>query len=266
MTTATRLLAIFSLLLLLLVVSAIYFWKEKEVKALQDEIHSLQTQLKQVPATEKYRKAINRLERELQETRKRFSQTKISQQEQRNRLLQEVQSLQKQLREIQQKYIETQRKLLSLNYPEKEIFIIYGHSSFPPYYEYYRCLPVDRNIPLQRKLQILADSLSFHQFKSLPIEIQQIDTTTNHRLIAIVNLKEFTTAHQPVISWKGNFFQGSTGGASTTAVLLHTFLQPDFNGEWIDGVQFLYQGSPISPHVWDHIEGLSQVRYRTEIN
>jgi len=33
--------------------------------------------------------------------------------------------------------------------------------------------------------------------------------------------------------------------------LTMTFMQPDYKGEWIDGVEFYYRGKPMEE--WDHI-------------
>lgn len=39
-----------------------------------------------------------------------------------------------------------------------------------------------------------------------------------------------------------SYFQGSAGAEMTREVLLSTFLQKDYDGEWIDGVKFLVDG------------------------
>ena len=41
-------------------------------------------------------------------------------------------------------------------------------------------------------------------------------------------------------TWSSGYFQGSTGGNATVTKLIRTFLQEDFEGEWVDGVKFLY--------------------------
>ncbi|NLM92507.1 MAG: hypothetical protein GX168_06160, partial [Bacteroidales bacterium] len=53
-----------------------------------------------------------------------------------------------------------------------------------------------------------------------------------------------------------DYFQGSMGGMNTSIVLRESFLQPDYDGVWIDAVAFYYQGDPIG--AWDHLllEGL----------
>jgi hypothetical protein len=61
-------------------------------------------------------------------------------------------------------------------------------------------------------------------------------------------------------SWRTLYFQGSTGGACTTIMLVQTFLQNDYDGSWLDGVESYYDGRPISDQ-WDHID-LSGTKYR----
>jgi len=100
------------------------------------------------------------------------------------------------------------------------------------------------------QLQQLAEVLSRYEFCALPIEVVGIDTN-----IATLNLREHPwnengnlgTAYPGCAgnSWQRNYFQGSTGGYVTSTVLARSFLQPDYTGSWIEGVQFLYEGTPI---------------------
>ena len=50
------------------------------------------------------------------------------------------------------------------------------------------------------------------------------------------------------------YFQGSAGGYSTTVTLTRTFVQPNYQENWIKGVQFYYAGKPIQDGDWDHIK------------
>lgn len=50
-------------------------------------------------------------------------------------------------------------------------------------------------------------------------------------------------------SWY-DYFQGSYGGQHTAITLRETLLQPGYQGKWIDGIVFYYQGEPIE--IWDH--------------
>jgi hypothetical protein len=61
-------------------------------------------------------------------------------------------------------------------------------------------------------------------------------------------------------TWRGGYFQGSSGGYDTQIRLMSTFLQEDHKGPWIDGVEFYYEGKPMTSE-WDHIF-LEGVKYR----
>ncbi len=61
-------------------------------------------------------------------------------------------------------------------------------------------------------------------------------------------------------SLANDFFQGSAGGGWTCYTLQTTMLQPDYDGEWIDGVRFLYNGE--ENKYFRHIEGLDRIKYR----
>ena len=79
-----------------------------------------------------------------------------------------------------------------------------------------------------------------------------------NKKIAIISLNEFPYKHRT--SWKGIYFQGSCGGWSTQITLTKTFLQEDYAKDWIDGIEFYYEGSLFNEE-WDHID-LSGVIYR----
>ena len=137
---------------------------------------------------------------------------------------------------------------------------------------------IPETVSLLDKLRLLAEKLSRFKFRGLPIEIVGIEERSG-KAIATINLKE--TEHNRKlyaewlrtrkegkqqqelrfrgVSWQGTFFQGSAGGYSTTITLVKTFLQEDYRGEWIDGIDFYYEGEPIGS--WDHIS-LSGTRYR----
>lgn len=111
----------------------------------------------------------------------------------------------------------------------------------------------------QEKLQDLANWLSRSKFCELPIEV-----TTVKGEVATINLQEHPW-NQPLAApptlpgcsgrtWRYQYFQGSAGGHDTSVALARTFLQPEYSGEWIDGVQFTYEGKPIQAGQWDHLE------------
>ena len=118
---------------------------------------------------------------------------------------------------------------------------------------------VPRNSTLLQKLKILADKLSKFEFQYHPIKVLKIENR-NGKNIALIELKE--PDYSGAFTWRGGFFQGSTGGLSTTIKLTETFLQKDYQGEWIDGVEFYYEGQPISDE-WVHIR-LNGTIFRTK--
>jgi len=144
-------------------------------------------------------------------------------------------------------------------------------------------IAIPEGLPLAGRLQILASALSRRRFDNLPIEIIGVEERDG-RTIALVGLLEsdwnrdlfaeqerlwdegrgkeadslYRKMQRP--SWRTLYFQGSTGGACTTIMLVETFLQRDYDGVWLDGVEFYYEGKPISDE-WDHIH-LSGPKYR----
>lgn len=88
----------------------------------------------------------------------------------------------------------------------------------------------------------------------MPINILRIEERNNKK-IAIIDLREFiasdSTGYLP--SWRTIYFQGSTGGYFTTLTLTKSFLQKDYKGKWIDGIEFYYEGKQILEGEWDHI-------------
>ncbi|MCM1990455.1 coiled-coil domain-containing protein [Oceanirhabdus seepicola] len=120
---------------------------------------------------------------------------------------------------------------------------------------------MSKNLELEEKLQELAYNLSLYVFDGLPINVESIKNEGNKK-IAYINLKEKYErkgAYYPSPSWANNRFQGSSGGAATITKLVSAFLQPDYDGEWIDGVKFLYEGKDIQ---FQHVQGLEETIYR----
>jgi len=111
---------------------------------------------------------------------------------------------------------------------------------------------VPEHMPLKETVAVLADRLSRTQFRALPIEVLTI-TERGGKRIARINLREDADPTHGGASWRGGYFQGSAGGQATTMILKKTFLQPTYAGEWIDGVEFYYEGRPIRGEDWDHI-------------
>lgn len=118
-----------------------------------------------------------------------------------------------------------------------------------------RSIAVDSSMTLENKIRVMADSLSVYYFNGLRIELATLDTIPEAGLVARIDLREKEEYRGPgslpsYQSWY-DFFQGSAGGTNTTITLRESFLQPGYEGSWINGVIFLYQGEPIGE--WDHI-------------
>ncbi|MEO0183036.1 MAG: hypothetical protein ABIL40_06140 [candidate division WOR-3 bacterium] len=132
---------------------------------------------------------------------------------------------------------------------EADFFKVYGADNEANNEEINFYIKIPRYLSLLKKLEILADRLSRFEFQRHPINFLRVENRKGKK-IAIVDLKEPDYSH--AFTWRGGFFQGSSGGLSTTITLVKTFLQPDYQGEWIDGIEFYYEGEPIS-NEWDHI-------------
>lgn len=117
-------------------------------------------------------------------------------------------------------------------------------------------LPDDQT--LTAELEQLTSLISRLEFCHLPIELVEVENNT-----ATINLAEHEwnqDLDNPVTfpgcsgaSWRSTYFQGSAGGAITSNTLLHTLLQPNSQGEWIERITFQYEGIPIEADQWDHI-------------
>ncbi len=101
-------------------------------------------------------------------------------------------------------------------------------------------------------------------YRGLPIEVKEI-MLVDGKKIAIVNLseaqdfKESSPENYKGFTWCMMYFQGSCGGITTSKNLMESFLQRDFKGVWIDGVQFLYEGGRVE---FEHVGVLYETQYR----
>lgn len=123
-----------------------------------------------------------------------------------------------------------------------------------------KAFDIPAGLSLMEKLQHLADTLSVNYFNGLEIQLLQIDSLEGKGKILTANLNEAREYDGPgslptYQSWYG-FFQGSAGGGNTTVVLRESFLQPDYEGHWIDGIIFYYQGEKIKEFDHLNLQGL----------
>lgn len=141
--------------------------------------------------------------------------------------------------------------------PQNSFFPVYGYDRNLLQEEINYYVNIPNSIPLLDKLKMLADGVARFQFHSLEINVLRIEFLQGKK-IAIINLQE--PEHLNSYSWVSSCFQGSAGGAATKFILVESFLQTDYKGQWVDGVKFLYNGKPIAPDQWDHID-LSESPY-----
>ena len=92
---------------------------------------------------------------------------------------------------------------------------------------------------LLQKVKLVASRLSVCQFGGKPIQVLRIERRKGKQ-VAVVNMPQ----QGPLSGGWHQSFQGSTGGAVAETRLVQTMLQRDYDGPWIDGVQFLYDNEP----------------------
>jgi len=111
--------------------------------------------------------------------------------------------------------------------------------------------------PLLNKMNFLGAEIGVKFFGGLTMEAKEIKTVSGKKVL-VMNLIEGSGAVGEK-SWVYDYFQGSTGGNISTVALTETFLQKEYSGTWIDGVQFLLDGETID---LEHVEGLSEIIYK----
>jgi hypothetical protein len=138
-----------------------------------------------------------------------------------------------------------------------DLFGVYGADRNAMNAEINFYLPVPESLSIEEKLELLARKLSIFKFKGLPVEfVELIEDGSDH--IAVINLGEMEwNRGLPRIemtrpTWCTNYFQGSCGGGYTSLTLQETFLQREYEGNWINAVRFLYENEPIGHTDWDH--------------
>ena len=139
-------------------------------------------------------------------------------------------------------------------YSTKESFdSVAGFNKMNPIIDRYVSIPVGQN--LLNKITILLDSVTAHNFNNLKMEVLGIDNNENGYKLLKINLKENPGFIMPdslghYRTWY-DFFQGSMGGAQTTIILIESTLQKQYEGDWVDAVEFYYQNEKIGER--DHL-------------
>lgn len=113
--------------------------------------------------------------------------------------------------------------------------------------------PIFDSLQLKEKLQALAGRISQLAFGWRKIEIDSV-YLRDGKLIAAVDLRDDGKVDGP-FAWN-HMFGGTTQGDYTGRVLKETFLQPDYDGEWIGAVQFAYNGEPFEDAEDIRLDGL----------
>ena len=124
---------------------------------------------------------------------------------------------------------------------------------------------INETLSLDEKLKDLASNLSEKAFNNLPIDLVKVNDVDGKK-IALFNLEEIGENAKDItfdkytgVNWVNNYFAGSTGGNITEYTLIKTLLQSNYNGEWIDGLEFTYKNSKIE---FDHVPELKEIIYR----
>ena len=148
------------------------------------------------------------------------------------------------------------KKDMGIDIEGESLLTIYGANIDTYEQEVANQINVKNSLPLKEKLEIAAAALSKDVFEGLGIEVSEI-TSEGGKQIATINLTE--KDNEQGMAWDTIYFQGSAGGSITLNSLRDTFLQGEYDGQWIDGVRFLYESQPIE---FEHVEGLSKISYR----
>ncbi len=118
-------------------------------------------------------------------------------------------------------------------------------------------ISIPRHYVLLEKIKVIASDLGKSRFHR-QIDVLRIENRAGNQ-IAIINLEDASWANR---KWE-QAFQGSAGGSITTGILLRSFLQKEYDGDWIDGVEFYLNGEPF---VDGDRTALGGVKFRTELN
>lgn len=188
-----------------------------------------------------------------------------------------IQELEKDMEELKKqtklldsrlKYEESRKAALEEKVSDnKNYYGVYTADDFTMVKQTYLWVYIPWEKPIEEKLDILSNVLSQTLFDDLPIEVVKVEERDGKR-IALINLME-SDENQKISgqalfmgkSWAAGYFQGSTGGSITSISLIETFLQKQYNGDWIDGVRFLYNNG-IEAGWSDHAPNLGKVNYR----
>lgn len=145
-------------------------------------------------------------------------------------------------------------KIIQAKLPD-EFFAVYGYDDQANYEQINYYVRIPKSLPLEEKLKRLANETSRLAFGGRTLEFKGIKFQANKK-IAVINIQEderFDLKNYDrklyAASWFGGAFQGSAGGSATRYTLLETFLQPDYKGQWIEGIEYLYNGEKLPEQI-----------------
>ena len=148
---------------------------------------------------------------------------------------------------------------------EYEIFSIYTIDVNTDEKVILKNIELEKKLSVEEKLVELANEVSNDLFNSLPLELIEIKDI-EEKSIAVFNFEEVgKNAEKATLfqDYEGDSwfqcFQGSAGGRVTEYTLIETLLQSNYEGEWIDGINFTYKGGSVE---FEHTPKLSEIVYR----
>ena len=88
---------------------------------------------------------------------------------------------------------------------------------------------------LQEKLNLLASHISQQHFNGLPLIVESIED--NNAVIKLVDdEKNYTN------SWTNKYFSNEANYELNSACLIESFLQRNYDGDWVETIEFVYDG------------------------
>ena len=148
---------------------------------------------------------------------------------------------------------------------EYEIFSIYTIDVNTDEKVILKNIELEKKLSVEEKLVELSNEVSNDLFNSLPLELIEIKDI-EEKSIAVFNFEEVgQNAEKATLfqDYEGDSwfqcFQGSAGGRVTEYTLIETLLQRNYEGEWIDGINFTYKGGSVE---FEHMPKLSEIVYR----
>ncbi|MCR6514944.1 hypothetical protein M4I33_08655 [Clostridium sp. LY3-2] len=110
-----------------------------------------------------------------------------------------------------------------------------------------------KDYDIKESLESILNTISEEKFEGLKIDVKSI-VNEDEKSIVNIDLRDIGNK-----SFKEDYFKGVEIGGITESILIENVLQREFEGEWIDGVRFTYNGEKIKNN---HIPLLEYVNYR----